>query len=322
MYNDETEVTTGMKLAAVAVGAVLLLIIGLIGFSLLSTRVSASEVCVQTRFGKVHKVLTPGLHYSNAITMDTTCYTKRLRTYEVSLVSPSESNSKADYIDWTIGARTKDGIDFNSALSVQYRVGTDDIINSYTNGFRSMDDLNEKVIKYHVRNLVPQVLSKYTAEQLYLGDLNVASDELKELIAAEALKQGVTIENFELKRGDFDDSYEQAIRDKALKREEAKKKELEQEVATAEAERLRIEAEGQAAAARIQAQGEADATVTRANAQADAEAIVLQKRAEQIAAHPELITWQQIETIKSANIVYLPNEVLPIVDITEGTNKE
>ena len=310
-----SEISTSTKLIAGGILGVFLLIVGLIVFAATTTRVSAGEVCVQTRFGKIQNTLEPGLHYNNSITMKTTCYSKRIKIYEVSLSEDAPTTSKADYKDFPIGARSIDAVDMDVALSVQYHVDTKTIVNSYEQGFRSMDELNEKIVKYHVRTIVPQVLAKYTAEQLYVGDLVTASTEIKLMLQERTISQGVYIDNFELKRPLFNADFTNQMKNRAINAEVAKAKKAEQEIAKQEAERIRIEAEGQAAQARIQAQGRADAVVTEAEAQAKAESAVLAARAEQIAEHPELLEWEQIQTIETANVVYLPSDVLPILDI-------
>jgi regulator of protease activity HflC (stomatin/prohibitin superfamily) len=314
-YEDE-DVPFSAKLIAVAVLAVIFVIFSMIIFALTTTRVSAGEVCVQTRFGKVQEVLTPGLHYSNTFTMNETCYSKRIKIYEVSLSEDAPTTSKADYSDFPIGARSNDAVDMSVALSVQYHVDTGAIVNSYEQGFRSMNELNEKIVKYHVRTIVPQVLSKYTAEQLYVGDLVTASNEIRTLLAEKTQAQGVYIDAFELKRPLFTPEFTDKMKQRAVNAEITKAKAAEQEIAKAEATRLKIEAEGQAKAKEAEAQGDANSTLIRANAQAEAEAIVLEKRAEQLALHPELITWHQIDTIESANVIYLPSDVLPILPMT------
>jgi regulator of protease activity HflC (stomatin/prohibitin superfamily) len=321
-YYEES--SAGTKAMIFGGALVVILIIAGIMWSLTTTRVSAGEVCVQTRFGKIQGTLDPGLHYHNSITMNTTCYSKRIKIYEVSLSEDAPTTSKADYKDFPIGARSIDAVDMNVALSVQYHVDTEKIVNSYEQGFRSMDELNEKIVKYHVRTIVPQVLAKYTAEQLYVGDLVTASVEIKTLLQERTIGQGVYVDNFELKRPAFNEQFTEQMKQRAINAETAKAKKAEQEIAKQEAERLRIEAEGQANQSRILAQGEADAAVTRAEAQALSETAVLKARAELIEQYPSLITWEHIATIKTANVVYLPNEVLPLLDIggPNGTAKE
>ena len=323
---ESVQEEVGMGAKAIAAGVILVVVLLLAGilWAMTTTRVAAGEVCVQTRFGKIEGVLNPGLHYSNAITMNTTCYSKRLKIYEVSLSEDAPTTSKADYKDFPIGARSIDAVDMSVALSVQYHVDTEKIVNSYEQGFRSMDELNEKIVKYHVRTIVPQVLAKYTAEQLYVGDLVTASTEIKTMLQERTIGQGVYVDNFELKRPSFNQEFTDQMKQRAINAERAKAKQAEQQIATQEAERIRIEAEGQAEQARIQAQGRADAVVTEAKAQAMAETAVLEARAQLIAQYPELITWEHVRTIQTANVVYLPSDVLPLLDVggSQTTAKE
>lgn len=311
-------------------GIVLALIVSIIGFFVLTTRVDAGYICVQTHYGKVTQVLHPGLHYQNPFTSKSTCYSTRLTIYEVSLTSPKDTESKADYPDYPIKSRTSDGIDFDAALSVQYRIDPDTIVNSYQTGFKDMDAVNEKIIKYYTRTIVPQALSNYSADTLYLQDLTTISDAVEAKVDEAVKGKGVIITSFELKRGNFADSYEKAIQSKAVVVEQTKQKILEQDLAKQEAERKRVEAEGSAAAVRITAQGNADATYTqaqadansslvKAQAQADGEKAILANRAQVINENPSLITWHQIDLLQSANAIYLPDNVLPLLSLPGTT---
>lgn len=328
MYDNSSRSYFWAKLAAVL--AVAILIFGIIGYFAFSTKVSANEACIKTKNGAIQGVLDSGRHFINPITTKTVCYTSLRQTYEVSLVDPKDSDSQADYIDYSVKSRSKEGVNFDTAYVIQYHIDRESVLNLYQNGAKSQERVNENIVKFHSRAIVPQTLSNYSAEQLYTGSLLEISAEIFPILQERFSQQGVVLDYFELKRGDFDDTYEQAISDKAIKVEQTAQKKLEQQYASAEAERVRIEAEGQAAQKRIQAQADADAAkiaadaeayaiTTRAQAQADAETVVLEQRAAVVNANPVLVEWHRIDTIMSANVIYLPDDILPILPMSPNT---
>lgn len=308
--------------AKVAIGAVVGLVFLGIFMAMFHVSVASNEVCVHTRFKKVIGTYGQGWNWTDPFS-DAHCYSRLKVTYEASMVDPNESDSKADYVDYAILARTKEGIDVRQPFVVQYHIDPTYVETFYRTQYRSMERIQQQVVNTHVRAVVPQIMSQYDADFLYSGNLKVVSDAMLTELKARTDHQGVIIDYFELKRGRFDEKYEAAIQSKNQVKEDTKKTELQQQQAAAEAERQRIEAEGNAQAARIAAQGDADAAVTRAEGQAQAEKVVLETRAEQISAHPELITWHQIDTIETANVIYLPSDVLPIMPLTDpNANKQ
>lgn len=299
--------------AKVALAAVVVVVALGLFWSLFTERVNATESCVVTDFGREVGAAGPGIHLTRP-GRSFHCFTVSRRTMELVAGEPSQSNSRADYVDYAIRARTKDGIDLYSMLTAQYHVDAGAVADLYPL-IRDDEGVKEQIVKARLRAIVPQTLSNYSAEEQYLGNLGRISDDIETKLRAELAAQGVTLDYFELKRGDFDDTYEQAIRDKAAEIERANKKKLEQETARQEAERQRIEAEGNAAKARTEADAAAYRTVTDAEARAKAETAELEARAAAISANPELIEWERIQAISNAGAIYLPSGTLPIAQV-------
>jgi regulator of protease activity HflC (stomatin/prohibitin superfamily) len=321
LYRDD-EVGGFPLIGKIISGAVVVAILfSILGFFIFTTRVEAGEACVKLNFGKVDGYTGPGLHLRNPIGTKYRCLTTRKQTYETVAGDPKKSDSKADYTDWAVNGKTNEGIDFEIYFTVQYHMPVDQVGNVYLN-YKTDERVVERVVKFHTRTIVPQTLNTYSAEQLYLGDLGTISNLIEGQLQPLFEANGIVLDYFELKRGDFDDSYEQAIRDKALKVEEAKRKALDQEVASETAKAQKITAEGDATALKIKAQGEADAAVIKAQGDATAEKTVLDARAAAISAHPELITWESIGAIQSANVIYLPSDsgILPILSLNPSAD--
>lgn len=284
------------------------LLVGLV-LAFVTERVDATESCVITSFGREVGTAGPGLHFATP-DKEFNCYTIRQRTMELVEGDPIRSNSRADYVDWAIKARTVDGIDIWSMLTLQYHIAENAPEKLYPT-YPNDEAVKEQLVKSRLRSIVPQTLSLTGAEHQYLGNIGPISDDIEKQLKASLEPFGIAVDYFELKRSDFDDRYEEAIRARAVEVENAKLKELAQVTAKNESERLRIETEGKTAAQKQQA----DTDRYVAQQKTDAATYDLEQRAAALAENPELIEWEKTQAIRDANAVYLPNDVLPIFDV-------
>ncbi len=248
-----------ISIAVIAIVAVLVAIIALGAF----TRVDAGEACVVRRFGDVRRTLSPGLHLKIPFAENTVCFSTRSLVYEV---VDESGGSNADYVDYLVDGVTVDGQPLSITYTVRFRVAPEQVEYVYSNIARDMNQLTERVVKFHSRAEVRQVVNTKTAEQLYLGGLDSVSVEIEDILRPLFEESGVTLDFFEIKRPNFSDEYEQAIEDKQIAIEQADRKKNEIQVAQQEAERLKTEAQGQADAQVIRAQGDADSLKIRAEA--------------------------------------------------------
>jgi regulator of protease activity HflC (stomatin/prohibitin superfamily) len=318
-YSDEPTKRPVWHWLIVGLGTLLVLFVL---FFIFTKRVDAGEECyVQSRFGGADEVdagvdaRIPGIDRYR-------CFSIRPLTYEMVADADADggngltTDSKAAYKDWAILGKSSEGIDFWITATVQFRIPEGTVEEIYQK-YKTEERVVENVVKFHVRTVAPQHLNTKSADALYLGDLRPISAEIFEQLKPRFEAGGIEIVYFELKRPNFDDSYEQSIREKAQLIEATKKKELEQVYQQEEAERVQIESQGVADARRIQAQGEADATLIQAEADADS----LQLRANVLQNNPSLIEWEAIQSLRNANVVYLPSDVLPIIDVLGGVRK-
>jgi regulator of protease activity HflC (stomatin/prohibitin superfamily) len=248
-----------IRIGLIAIAAVLLLLVAFGAF----TRVDAGEACVVRRFGDVRRTLSPGLHMKIPFAENTVCFSTRSLVYEV---VDEASGSNADYVDFLVDGVTVDGQPLSVTYTVRFHIDTDQVDYVYSNIARNMDQVTERVVKFHSRSEVRQVVNTKTAEQLYLGGLDSVSVEIEDILRPLFAESGVTLDFFEIKRPNFSDEYEQAIEDKQIAIEQADRKENEIQVAQQEAERLKTEAQGEADAQVIRAQGDADSLKIRAEA--------------------------------------------------------
>lgn len=301
------------------IGGVVAFIVALLIIAFLFVeRVDATESCAVTSFGKIltntdgtPQLAGPGLHVM-APDKSLICYSVKRKTMELVAGDPAQSNSKADYVDWAIKARTKDGIDLYSMLTAQYHV-TPECAGKLFPLITDDEGVKEQVVKARLRSVVPQVLSNYDAITQYRGNITAISDDVATQLDAELASQCVELDYFELKRGDFDDAYETSIRARSLEVESAEKKKLEQLTATEEAKRLAIETD--AAAAKRKTEADANAYVQRT--ETDAAVYNLEQRAAALRENPSLIEWEQVQAIRDAGAVYLPSGALPIYSVPQ-----
>lgn len=247
------------RIVLIAILAISVLLIALGAFA----RVEAGEACVVRRFGDVRRTLSPGLHMKLPLAEDTACFSTRSLVYEV---VDEGGDSNADYVDFLVDGVTIDGQPLSITYTVRFHIDADDVENVYSNIAQGMNQVTERVVKFHSRAEVRQVVNTKTAEELYLGGLDTVSVEIEEILRPLFAESGVTLDFFEIKRPNFSDEYEQAIEDKQIAIEQADRKENEIQVAAQEAERLKTEAQGEADAQVIRSQGDADSLKIRAEA--------------------------------------------------------
>jgi regulator of protease activity HflC (stomatin/prohibitin superfamily) len=307
----------GMPVGKVILGsAAVLLIVVIAAVLFLVEQVNATNECAVTSFGREVGTVGPGIRLTG-IGTDYHCYTVSQKTMELVAGDPAQSNSKADYVDWAIRARTLDGIDQYAMLTMQYhvdRAAVSDLYPTYPND----EAVKEQIIKSRLRSIVPQVLSLTDANVQYKGNLGPISDDIEAELKKQLEPFGIRVDYFELKRSDFDDRFEEAIRNRSTEVELAEKKRLEQETARQEAERLAIATAGENAA-RL-AKAETDNAVRKANT--DAEVYDLEQRANALQENPSLIQWEQTQAIRDAGAVYLPSGALPIYTVPEAAQED
>jgi regulator of protease activity HflC (stomatin/prohibitin superfamily) len=327
-HSDNTGELSAGTIAGLVAGVVLVLF-GILALFASNHKVSAGEICVITKSGKVTELAEPGRHWNTPFITDYNCYNARLQTIEL-VENPEDTDSKANFVDWAISTHSVDGQPFTATAIIQYHLlgtregePTDQITTMFRNGARNDERIYEIIVKSYIRGMIPGELNKYTANRLYTGELDSISQTIWQEAFDYLYSRGVVIDNFQIKRPNFSDEYEQAIAQVSAEAARASAVQAQQETARQEAERKRIEAEGQAAADLIAAEGQAavsiaqqDAinqnTISSANAQAEANATI----GATYQQYPELLEHERIGAITSANVIYLPSDVLGIVDVS------
>lgn len=287
----------GIPMQAFGVIAVIVIIFASIAGLTSFKSVGAGEACVHKQFGEVNRTIGSGAHMVNPIGRGISCYTVRSLVYET---VDEQGDSKADYVDYAVDGVTRDGQQLTVTYTLRYRLPKDNLEFIHTTIGPDVDAVNERVVKYHSRTVVRQVVNNHTASELYLGGLDTISGEVFDILEPRFEESGVYLESFEIKRPNFSDEYTNAIENKQLKKEEAEAATNEQEVARQQAETKKINAQANADVELIEAQGRANATREEGAAYQE---------------YPEILELRMIEMLEGAELIVLPSESTPLIDL-------
>jgi regulator of protease activity HflC (stomatin/prohibitin superfamily) len=264
------------------------------------TQVQYGTVAVVTQFGRVVGEFQPGLNWKLPFIQDTIVYRTQEIVYET---SEDPNQSDADYPDYQVDTATADGQQIQVRFTIRFRIRPDrasDIAQNLGPEARAV----EKVIKAESRSIVRNTLKRYTASQLYSGNVEAAQEAIAEILAPRFAANGLELTFFGLRSIVFSDAYKQAVENKQIEAENIITKQNLAKQAEFEKQRRITEAEAEAEAERVQrigiAQGEAEAIKLRAQAEAEAIRIRAEAQAEanlKIAASltPEMLSWQAIQ---------------------------
>jgi len=280
---------------AAAVGLALLL------FLTATVRVDAGEACAVTRFSAVSREVGPGLHFRIPGVEDFHCYSTRTTFYEVLEQGAGAGNSGADFLDTPVDGVTNDGQPLTITFNLRYRIPAENVGEIYANIGRTMQQVNENVVKFHARSITRQQVQTFSATDLYSGALDTVSRDIEALVAPRLAESFVELEYYELKRPQFQEAFTEAIEQQQIAREQIETRQNEAVAAEQEAIRVANLARGEAEAQQIRAAGEATAIALRGQAVRD---------------NPEIISLNYIEALRTINWAILDGEsVTPFLTI-------
>jgi regulator of protease activity HflC (stomatin/prohibitin superfamily) len=329
----------GVPITIIIVGIVLIL--GLIVIGLAYTPVENRTVALVKRFGGLTgQVFEPGLHWRTPFIDQVEIIATAIRSYEAS-DDPAASN--ANYPDYPVTAQTIDGQQLSIKYTVIFRILPEKAL-SIVQNIGNMDDVAENVVKAHSRNLARLWAQNYTAENLYSGEGIFAYEGVVEqALRQEFDRYGVALDDFLVRKVDFDEDYIRAIEQQQIAEEAIEtaqyqadaaeyEKQREIRLAEAEAQRIKLQAEAEAERQRLLADSEAYSIKARAEADAerqrllaDSEAYSIEARGEALEKFPGLVQWEFVRNLESVQWGILPSEGLtPLVPLPsfEGEEEE
>jgi regulator of protease activity HflC (stomatin/prohibitin superfamily) len=280
------------------------LIFGLIVAGLAYTPVGYGKVALITRFGGLTgEVFEPGLHWRIPFVDRTVVIPTVVQSYET---SDDPGASSADYRDYPVTAQTIDGQQINIKYTLLFRIPPGEVVKIVQNVGRP-PEVVENVVKAHSRNLARLWAQNYTAEDLYSGEgifdyENAVWDALKQ----EFERYGVYLDDFLVRKVDFDEEYIQAIEQQQIAQEAIETAKYQADAAEYEKERQIRLAEAEAERTKLLAGADAE----RQRLLADAEAYSIQVRGKALQEFPELVQWEFVRNLQSVQWGILPGEGL------------
>ena len=227
-----------MKKTTIALAALVLVVVLLVvGYGTMTTRVPTGYTAIITTFGRVEDyTLEAGFHFKspfqNVVLMDN-------RIQKVSFTTQAFS-SDIQQVD--IAGSINFSIDKQTAMTLYSTIG----VNYF-----------ENLIRPRLLETIKSVISAYTAEEL-IGKRDTLSTTIVEEMRSEMQAYGIYISSVNIEDIDFTDAFTDAIEAKQVATQRALQAKVEQDQKTMEtqaaAERQKIEAEAAAAVARIQAE--------------------------------------------------------------------
>lgn len=311
---------------------VFILIVGLIVTGLAYTPVERGTVVLVKRFGGLTgQVFEPGLHWRIPFIEQIEIVATVVRSYET---SDDPGVSSANYRDYPVSAQTVDGQQISIKYTVLFRIPPGQAV-AIVQNVGIMDQVVANIVKAHSRNLVRMWAQSHTAEDLYSGEgIFAYEDEVEKALAGEFEKFGLTLDDFLVRKIDFDEDYIRAIEQQQIAEEaietaryQADAAEYEKNsqirMAEADAEGIKLQAAADAERQRLLADSEAYSIQARATANADrqrlladSEAYSIQTRGEALKEVPELVQWEFVSNLEGVQWGFLPSErITPLVPL-------
>lgn len=223
------------KLGAIAVIASAVAIT--VAISKLFIVISAGKIGVVETFGKVsQKLLNPGIHLINPLA-------KIIRF-----------STRLQDIKETISTTSKEGLNMEMDVSLQYRLNPQKVGELYEN----IGDNEEEIIISRFRSIVRQTTASYDLKSVYGEDRQKVAQRLEEELNNNLEPLGIVVEEVLLRNIILPERIQAAIQEKLAAEQESQKLDFELEKAKKEAERKKVEARGNAEAQKILSQGLTD----------------------------------------------------------------
>lgn len=301
----------GRKVRKSAFAIALTVLIVLVGVLVLNPfrTVDAGEACAVVRFGKIVGTAGPGLHVVPPVVTKLYCFTTRAAVYET---SNEPGQSLADYTDFPVTAQTSDGQPIEVTFSVRWRVLPENVGNIYALVGENDAAVNERVVKFHSRNVVRLDMQNNSASKLYSGEIFDVEQNIADLLTPLFADKYVVMDKFAIRKVSFQDAYIDAIERQQIAQENIETAEYEAQAATYTAQKTVELAKGDATAEIERAKGYAQAEIERAKGDAAA----IEERGKALRQYPEILQLEFIQQLENAKWLTLPQNIVPFMDLT------
>lgn len=215
-------------------GAGLALVAAIIFFIAGHASVDVHEVGVETSFGHVERTLPPGFYWKQPFTEDVRTISTQVQHKEYTKLAASSSENFNVSFDVSVNYR----VDPKRAAHVIVDVG---------------DDYVSKIFDHSVADYLKEIVPKYAAQEIK-NNRGTIREALKTALNTRSLTYGVDTVDVFIQNFDFDRSYDDAIKNRAI---------AQQNLATAEIDKQRqiTTAQGEAEAQRLKQTAVTDLTI-------------------------------------------------------------
>lgn len=214
--------------------------------------VSAGEVAVVTRFGKVTgRVLDPGAHLIVPFVERIKIYNTKKIIYETT-IPEKQTTSAADYKDFPVDTNTEDGQQVDIFYTVRFSIDPDKAAWIAQN-IGSEVALVENVVKTESRIWARNIPRRFTAETLYTGDGSVqVQNDIFDALLDTFVENGLVLDSVGIREIKFTQQYISAIETKQIEAVKVETEKNKAEQAKFQKEAGITKAEGQSEAQRLQ----------------------------------------------------------------------
>jgi len=277
--------------ALAAAGLLIGVIFSIIGQGIIFVQPTQVAIVVNTLSGELLPTLNSGTHIVVPIIQQVAVdYPITQQEYTMAAASTEGAQAGNDSVD----SRTKDGQTVQLDVTVLFHVIPSEAGQLY---LAWNENYLAGFVRPTTRALVREIVSKYTAEQIY-GEARVQLGvDIKQAISDRFAKEHLELTDFLVRNITFSPDFTNAIEQKVVAAQNLER-------AKTDALTAQTQAEGRANAVIAAANGDAQAVEINAKAQAEALRLV----SEQIAANPSLIQYQYVQKLSDkVQLILMPS---------------
>jgi len=296
--------TRQLRISVTIVVVIVGLILGWIVIGLTYTPVDHGTVALIKRFGGLTGVVyEPGLNWRTPFVDQVVVVPTVLQSYET---SDDPGASGADFRDYPVNAQTIDGQQITIKYTVLFRIPSERAVFIVQNvGVPRM--VAENIVKARSRNLTRLLAQSHTAEDLYSGEgIFDYEKSVQNALSENFKKYGVVLDDFLVRKVEFDDEYINAIEQQQIAQEAIETAKYRADAAEHEKARQIRLAEAEAERIKLMAKAEAE----KQQLMADAEAYGIKVRGEMLKENPELVQWEFVRNLENVKWGIMPGESL------------
>lgn len=300
-------IIAGLVTSVIAFFLVLGLCAGISSYS----PIQKGNVGLVSRFGGLTGVVfKPGLNWKAPFIEGIDVFDTTQQAYEM---SDTPDTSGAQWTDYAVDSQTSDGQTVDISATTIFRIPDGNSAVNIRQNIGIMAEVVENVVKANVRSIARNTSKRYTASQLYSGDITEFQEDVRGQLEAKFNEQGegLVLVDFKVRGIRFEEKYSDAIEAKQIAAERIVTEQNNAKAAVYEAQKRAELAKGDAQARIEKAKGEAEAV----RLEADANAYAIEAEGKTLKKYKEILTLRFVESLNDKTL-FLPSDafqyMLPI----------